>query len=162
MLKVAVFWEDWFSNIYPFSQIKDVSIIGSTIFLGELLKKYHFNVMFYCLGTTVKKYPATFEYIQNHFEIGSHGKEHIDFPWIDKNYIAPNAWLGFTGGFWFRVLPLWLLKIIVKRANFFYIHPYDIDENHPKLKNPWFNFKRRVGLKGCRNKLEKLLEYCSH
>jgi len=39
-----------------------------------------------------------------------------------------------------------------------YFHPHDFDEEHPKLKNPFLNWKRHVGLKGAKKKLEKLLK----
>ena len=63
-----------------------------------------------------------------------------------------------SGGFFFRIMPLWYLKWAIKKSGIFWIHPHDLDEEHPKLKNPLMNWKRHVGLKGAKAKLEKLLK----
>lgn len=63
-----------------------------------------------------------------------------------------------SGGFFFRVMPLWYLKWAIKKSGVFWIHPHDLDENHPRLKNPLLDFKRRIGLKTARKKFIKLLE----
>lgn len=164
MFKVIVFWEDWFSNKYPFSRLCDWKIEEPTMFLLNLLDKYGIKATFYCLGTTMENYRKLYqEIVLRGHEIGSHGYEHIaNFRYdFTEKYISPNAWLGFTGGFWFRILPISWLKFFIKKAGFFYIHPYDIDENHPKLNDWWFNFKRQIGLKTARKKLEQVLEYCA-
>jgi hypothetical protein len=83
-----------------------------------------------------------------------HGIYHDRGEISDRN---PYAWLGFTGGFWFRLFPYWFVKWCILRRGECYFHPHDLDENHPKLKHPWFNWKRHVGLKNARRKLERLL-----
>lgn len=90
--------------------------------------------------------------------IKSHGKYHRWWEIADRR---PYQWLGLTGGFWFRLLPLWFIKIQVKKHGLFYIHPHDLDEEHPKLRNPFLNFKRHIGLKKSRSKLERLLKEVS-
>lgn len=87
--------------------------------------------------------------------IRSHGRYHRWWEIADRR---PYQWLGFTGGFWFRVLPFWFIKWQVKKQGVFYIHPHDLDLNHPKLSNPILNWKRHVGLKGAWKKLERLLQ----
>lgn len=85
----------------------------------------------------------------------THGKFHYRWEKADRK---PYQWLGFTGGFWFRLLPLWFIKWQVKLCGMFYIHPHDLDENHPKVANHILNWKRHLGLKQSRLKLEKLLK----
>lgn len=157
-VRILVFWEDWFSNLYPFSHLRDCRIEVPTISLLDLLDKYHFKAIFFCLGTTMKNYPDLWTQIciRGH-DMRSHGYEHVSDLSQDAD-IKSNTWLGFTGGFWLRVLPVWLLLWNIKRKGFLYIHPYDIDENHLYTENWWFNFKRHIGLKNSRNKLEKVLE----
>ena len=157
-MKVLVFWENWFSNLYPFSRAIDLSLEETTRYLLKLLEKYGYQVTFYCLGTTTESHPKLYaKILSSPHKIDSHGYEHVSA--LCRNVVMrPNVWLGLTGGFWFRVLPLWLLKKQVRKTGHFYIHPYDIDENHPHTGNWWFDWKRHVGLKGSRKKLEKLLE----
>lgn len=85
---------------------------------------------------------------------GTHGTYHR---WWENADRRPYQWLGLTGGFWFRLLPLWFIKGQVRKHGMFYIHPHDLDENHPRLKNPFLNWKRHVGLKSAWKKLERLL-----
>lgn len=85
----------------------------------------------------------------------SHGRWHRKWENADRR---PYQRMGMTGGFWFRLLPLWFIKWNIKRHGMFYIHPHDLDESHPKLKNPLLNWKRHVGLKTARKKLERLLK----
>jgi len=87
--------------------------------------------------------------------VKTHGKYHRWWEIADRR---PYQWLGLTGGFWFRILPLWILKRQIKKHGLIYLHPHDIDENHPKVNNPLINWKRHVGLKGARAKLERLLQ----
>ena len=84
----------------------------------------------------------------------THGVWHY---WWENADRRPYQWLGLTGGFWFRILPLWFIKRQVKKHGMFYIHPHDLDEQHPKIKNPLLNWKRHVGLKTARAKLKRLL-----
>lgn len=72
----------------------------------------------------------------------------------------------FFGGGYLRLFPYTIIKSMTKQvlsqgrmANF-YIHPREIDVNHPKLK---MNLKRKfqsyVGLKTVKNKLQKLMTH---
>lgn len=62
-----------------------------------------------------------------------------------------------SGGFFFRFMPFWYVKWAVKKSGVFWIHPHDLMEDHPRLKNPFLNLKRHWGLKGARAKLDRLL-----
>lgn len=71
----------------------------------------------------------------------------------------------FSGGFYFRALPLWVVKSAFSWFNrkekpvVFYIHPWEIDSETPRLK---LNCRDRVityfGIKKNKNKFEKLLK----
>jgi len=56
-----------------------------------------------------------------------------------------------------RFLPYWLWKMFVLIQRQVYVHPHDIMLYHPKLSDPLLNWKRHVGLKTAREKLERLL-----
>lgn len=86
--------------------------------------------------------------------VRTHGEKHVKGEVADRE---PYAKLGFTGGFWFRFLPLWLLKWNIKRKGFFYIHPHDLDDCHPIVNNWFLNCKRHWGLKKSKKKLTRLL-----
>lgn len=62
-----------------------------------------------------------------------------------------------SGGFFFRSMPYTYVKWAVETSGVFWIHPHDVMENHPRLKNPLLNWKRRIGQKTARAKLERLL-----
>lgn len=69
----------------------------------------------------------------------------------------------FSGGFYFRVLPYWVVRYCILRLNkgghpaVMYIHPWEIDPGTPRLK---LSFRDSLiqyyGISGCRKKLEKL------
>ena len=93
------------------------------------------------------------------WEFKSHGVHHYYDEKADRSpYFNQEGQPGLCGGFFFRVLPLWLVKKEVERTGLFYIHPHDLDDRHPKIKNPVLNFKRQVGTKGALKKLERLLQ----
>jgi len=92
--------------------------------------------------------------------IKSHGVHHYYDEKADRSPYFNQEGIPFppSGGFFFRIAPLWYLKWAIKTSNVFWIHPHDLDEQHPKLKNPLLNFKRTVGLSSAKAKLEKLLQ----
>lgn len=121
------------------------------------LQDYEIKAVFYALDYFIKL--EQFETLRKCLlagghQIKTHGKWHRKWENADRK---PYQRMGFTGGFWFRILPLWFIKRCVIKEGMFYIHPHDLDENHPKIKNPWLNWKRHVGLKNSRKKLERLL-----
>lgn len=89
----------------------------------------------------------------------SHGTHHYYDEDADRSPYFNQEGIPFppSGGFFFRFMPFWYVKWAVKESGIFWIHPHDLDENHPKLKNPFMNWKRHVGLKGAKKKLERLL-----
>ncbi len=73
--------------------------------------------------------------------------------------------LGFSGGFYFRFFPFFIIKWLIKKRNkknipvICYIHPWEIDENPPKMNLKGLNkIIHYYGIKGCKKKLEKLLK----
>lgn len=69
-----------------------------------------------------------------------------------------------SGGFYFRALPLWLLKWAIKKVNqtrpaMFYLHPWEMYPKTPKLKNLSFpsKFITYWGIGSALKKLEGLL-----
>lgn len=108
----------------------------------------------------------------NHF----YGKKIIDTDQpliINTNYgeikeLPPTAFnvcgiKGFLGGGYFRIMPYSLIKYLSKKKNdnlLFYIHPRDIDNRQPKIKElPLFQkYKAYVGLNSSKSKLKKYLQ----
>lgn len=68
----------------------------------------------------------------------------------------------FSGGGYFRLLPYWIIKLIMKKANYVmsYFHPRDFDYKQPILKDLSIlrRFKSYYGLKESIYKLEKLIK----
>jgi len=70
----------------------------------------------------------------------------------------------FSGGFYFRFLPLHLIYFFTQKINnknnpvVFYVHPWEVDSNHPKISlSPMETFIHNHNLKNTYSKLEKLL-----
>jgi len=116
--------------------------------LCDLLDEHEIKAVFYSVDH------LRFLVDQDTHILRTHGKYHKKHEVADRE---PYANLGLTGGFWFRLLPLWFIKWNIKRRGFFYIHLHDIEEDHPILKNKLLNWKRHAGLKTARRKLERLL-----
>lgn len=89
------------------------------------------------------------------YVLKTHGKFHR---WWENADRRPYQWLGLTGGFWFRFLPYWFVKGQILEHGLIYLHPHDLDENHPRLRNSLLNWKRHVGLKTVWKKLDRLLK----
>lgn len=144
------------------------SSVESVYFLLDLLEKYNVKAIFYVLGRFRNEFPNVLDAIEAKGHIlGDHGYYHdhgerqvYAFPkllyrspyWDTTPMPTPPS-----GGFFFRVLPLAYVLWAVRRSGTFWIHPHDLDEGHPKIDNPLMNWKRHVGLKGSRAKLDKLL-----
>lgn len=68
----------------------------------------------------------------------------------------------FSGGGYFRLLPYWIVKLLMKKANYVmtYFHPRDFDYEQPILKDLSLlrQFKSYYGLKGAFRKVEKLIK----
>ena len=87
--------------------------------------------------------------------IKSHGQDHYHWEKADRK---PYSFLGFCGGFYFRLFPYWLIKLMVILHRQLYLHPHDLDTDHPLIKPWWLNWKRHVGLKTAEEKLERILK----
>jgi hypothetical protein len=134
--------------------------IRELYFLEALLAKYRVKAHIFVLGKFRKSFPCVVEALRKDGHIiGSHGEYHYYDEKADRSpYFNQEGQPGLCGGFFFRLLPLWFIKSEIKRTGLFYIHPHDLDENHPKLSNRFMDWKRRVGLKKVKSKLEKLLQ----
>jgi len=73
-------------------------------------------------------------------------------------------YLGFSGGFYLRFLPVWFINRTIRNFNyksepvFIYLHPREIDVKQPKLKLPVFeDFIHYWGINSCEKKLRKIL-----
>lgn len=182
-IKFEVHLEDWWNAVHLWPNditISSVNLMESIEFILQLLNKYSVKANFYVLGMIAEIYPETIRRISNHgHKIGSHGYLHFHneherdkgdlatreilatlgiecfgyrSPYWDSNPIP-----GKSGGFFFRALPLWMLKNEIKKSKVFWIHPHDIMLHHPSLKDPFLDWKRHFGLKHSRLKLERLL-----
>lgn len=158
--------EDWNHALH---QVKrGHNSVDSVNWLIYKLNQCKVKAIFYVLGRFSDEFPGMVDAIkaQGHV-MGDHGYSHDhgesqQYPRINQYYRSPYwdsepmPWPP-SGGFFFRVMPYEYVKWAVKKSGVFWIHPHDLDEKHPKLKNPWLNWKRRVGLKSARRKLERLL-----
>lgn len=147
--------EDWNHGLH-LPKFNGYSSINSLVWLLHKLEENNIKAVIYMLGLFKDEYvtlPLLF--IKGSHIVKSHGYYHYNWEEADRK---PYSFLGFCGGFYFRLFPYWLIKLMVKLHGQFYIHPHDLDEEHPKLKNPIMNFKRHVGLKTARAKLERLLK----
>lgn len=133
------------------------------IWLLNKLEQYNIKSIFYVLGDWIKENPEKYIILKKSRHIlKSHGVHHYYDEKGDRSpYFNQEGLPGLCGGFFFRILPLWLIKFEIWRTGMFFIHPHDLDEDHPKIKNWWFNWKRHVGLKTARKKLECLLREVS-
>ena len=124
------------------------------------LQDYDVHPTCYILEDFDKEFPQFRKTLEAcNWKIKSHGVHHYYDEKADRSpYFNQEGQPGFCGGFFFRALPLWLIKSEIKRTGLFYIHPHDLDEEHPKLKNPFLNWKRHFGIKRAKEKLEKLLK----
>ena len=86
-------------------------------------------------------------------------KELKEFP-INIFKVA-NQDLIFSGGGYFRLIPYWMIKKMMKNSDYVmtYFHPRDFDKNQPMIDELSFirKFKSYYGLGGAFNKLERLI-----
>jgi polysaccharide deacetylase family protein (PEP-CTERM system associated) len=77
--------------------------------------------------------------------------------------------IGFSGGFFLRLFPHWFIKNKISEKNkegksvFIYLHPHELNKIHEKTN---LNFKESFilnhGVKGCKTKLENILNNFKH
>ncbi len=91
------------------------------------------------------------------------GNKLVEFPMTTRNVFG---WkMPVSGGGYFRLYPYWLtrnsLRAVNKahsRAFMFYLHPWEIDPEQPKIEAGLFSrFRHYNNLKKCANRLERLL-----
>lgn len=94
----------------------------------------------------------------------SSGKEIIEIPVPITSVLGKK--LGYTGGFYLRFFPyLYIKNKIKKNGNdfFLYLHPRELMDAVTKLPlNLLETFIAYYGIKRCRNKLDKLMNYLSN
>lgn len=158
--------EDWNHALHVTK--RGHSSVGCVQHLLDQLAKHEVKAIFYVLGRFEYEFPGMVETIKDAGHIiGDHGffhdhKESQQYPRLNPYYrspywdTTPMPWPP-SGGFFFRALPLEIVKYNLRKSGVFWIHPHDLDESHPRLTNPLLNWKRHVGLKGARAKLDRLL-----
>lgn len=99
-----------------------------------------------------------------HAHVTSNGSRIVEFPVTALDMKAAKLPLG--GGGYFRLFPYWLtrtgLKIFNRRnaAPFiFYLHPWELDVEQPRLRGSWFSrFRHYNNLERCEARLRMLLQ----
>lgn len=160
----TVDWEAWHDGIFKWNAYhpKPERIEEPTYFLLDILAKYEVKAIFFVLGRLKAHRQELFHEIEaaGHV-IGDHGYLHEHNLYGAGLFRSPywdtTPCPGMSGGFFFRFLPYALFKRELLKTGVFWIHPHDVDESHPLLKNPFLNWKRHVGLKTARAKLDRLL-----
>ena len=74
--------------------------------------------------------------------------------------------IGFSGGFYFRLLPAWFIRSTFRTQdalgidNFLYLHPREIDPQQPRLPLPCLEaFIHYYGIRRCDRKLTRMLAF---
>ena len=130
--------------------------------LLAILKDHKIHPIIYVLEDWKTENPEDFNWLSTltWATLKSHGVHHYHDEKADRSPYFNQEGYPFppSGGFFFRFLPLWYIKWAIRKSGTFWVHPFDFDEGHPKLKNLFLNFKRHIGLKKSKAKLEKLLQ----
>ena len=174
-----VHWEDYYSALVPFERWEDYRerIQDNTLRLLWIFKDAGVRASFYCLGYLAEKHPDLIGRIrQDGHNIGSHGYYHRkneqsgDFSDRTTRQFLPECvgyrspyWSttkmpGWSGGVFFRVLPLQILLRNIRRSGTLWIHPHDIDADQPRINVPLVFRRRYLGLKGSEAKLRRILK----
>ena len=89
----------------------------------------------------------------------------LGFKYHSSRRLLPNSSLkevptGISGGVYFRLLPLFIFKKILKKSRILYLHPHELYKDVPVVKGaPGFKkFLKYYRVKDSLNKLEKLLK----
>ena len=96
-----------------------------------------------------------------HFTQNDPKGEIIEFPMTVFN---DKLRIPISGGFYFRCLPLWLLKSMIKivnekRPSIIYIHPWELYREVPRLDLPYFsNLITYYGVENAMQKFENLIK----
>ncbi len=87
----------------------------------------------------------------------------VEFPPSTLSFFGFN--LPIAGGGYFRLYPYWFSKAALKWVNrhekmpfIFYLHPWEVDPNQPRVKTKWLSrFRHYNNLDKCQHRLEKLI-----
>ena len=143
------------------------SINNSTKWAFDILEKYGFkyDASIFPIKTMLYGEPkAPIDiYKPSKEDVTQHGPQGniIEFPMTVLKF-GKN--IPICGGFYMRILPLWFLKIGIKTVNkkrpaIFYIHPWEVYSETPRLKLPLFSrFVTYWRINPNLSKLEKLLK----
>lgn len=144
--------ENWSSGLHLF----DRGHTSSVDFIISELDRFSVIPVIYVLEKDRKLYE---DKIHIRCVIKSHGVNHDYDEKADRSPYWNQEGLPLppSGGFFFRLLPVCYLKWAIRKSGVFWIHPHDLDTEHPKLKNPLMNWKRHVGIKGSHWKLTRLI-----
>lgn len=91
------------------------------------------------------------------------GKQIVEFP--PTTLSLPGLNIPVAGGGYFRLYPYWFSKYALKWVNshdklpfIFYLHPWEVDPDQPRMDGRWFSrFRHYNNLSKCYGRLEKLL-----
>lgn len=85
----------------------------------------------------------------------------VEFPVMLARYLG--AKVPVAGGGYFRILPYPVVRAGLRRINaagqpfFFYLHPWEIDPDQPRVRSGWKSrIRHYTGLAGCEAKLQRL------
>ena len=91
------------------------------------------------------------------------GHSIVEFPLSTVKII--NYKLPIAGGGYFRLYPYWLSRLGLSRINnlqkqfIFYLHPWEIDPEQPKISAGWFSrFRHYNNLDKCEDRLKHLMK----
>lgn len=132
------------------------SITKKTIWALEILKKHKIEYDSSIFSIThpdygIKDFPTKLTQIKGIFE----------FPMKKGNFLGIK--IPVCGGGYFRMLPYWLLKLVLKETLkkepfLMYFHPWEFDPEQPKIPLSRFKkFRHYVGLKSNKKKFKQLL-----
>lgn len=139
------------------------SIIEQNLWALEILEKsgFKYSSSIFPIKTFLYGIPDAPTY-PNKPTVNGKQLDIYEFPPGVANFVIKK--LGFSGGFYFRFFPFFIIKNIIQRKNkknipvICYLHPWEIDENPPKLQLKGINkIIHYYGIKRCKKKFEKLL-----
>lgn len=99
-----------------------------------------------------------------HFITSPNGNEIVEFP--PSTLSIPGINIPIAGGGYFRLYPYWFTRAALKWVNrhdnfpfIFYLHPWEIDENQPRMNGKLFSkFRHYNNLHKCYSRLDSLLQ----
>jgi polysaccharide deacetylase family protein (PEP-CTERM system associated) len=98
----------------------------------------------------------------NHLRAPS-GRSLVEFPLSAARFLGVPVPV--SGGGYFRILPYWLTRAGLKQINerrgrpfTFYLHPWELDPQQPRIQAAWFScFRHYTNLARCESRLRRVL-----